>query len=143
MMDTEQFFQKIRSYTQLSAEAEQAWLALLKEKTYRRGENFISTGKVPKNVAFVTKGLFSQYYITDNGDMVIKYFFPEGAVAGSIARLMLKTIPISNMSGMKTPEEPSSLIPLMYYRFNLNNIRLQWFNKPNVFKKAISNSSNC
>src|ERR1044072_8010881 len=90
-MDTEQFFQKIRSYTPLSSAAEQAWLALLKEKTYRRGENFISTGTVPRNVAFVTKGLFSQYYITDSGDEVIKYFFPEGAIAGSIPATLTKT----------------------------------------------------
>jgi CRP-like cAMP-binding protein len=83
-MTTDQFFQKIRTYTDLTEEAESAWQNLLKEKTYRKGDNFISIGHIPKKVAFVTKGLFSQYYIKDNGEAIIKYFFPEGRIAGSI-----------------------------------------------------------
>ncbi|WP_238326478.1 Crp/Fnr family transcriptional regulator [Pedobacter heparinus] len=71
-------------YTVLSKEAESAWRNLLKEKTYKKGECFIRIGQVPKKVAFVLKGLFSQNYIDDNGDTVIKYFFPEGRIAGSI-----------------------------------------------------------
>lgn len=79
-----QFFQKIRSCTDLTKDAEKAWSNLLKGKTYSKGDNFINTGQIPKKVAYVTKGLFSQYYIKDNGDTVIKYFFPEGRIAGSI-----------------------------------------------------------
>lgn len=90
-MNTEPFFQKIRTYVDLSTEAEQAWLALLKEKTYHKGDNFIRTGQIPSKVAFITKGLFSQYYITDNGDTVIKYFFPEGRFAGSIPATLTKS----------------------------------------------------
>lgn len=83
-MKTDIFFQKVRSYTGLSDEAEIAWTKILREKEYRKGEYFIRIGEVPQKVAFVCKGLFSQYYITDNGDTVIKYFFPEGRIAGSI-----------------------------------------------------------
>lgn len=90
-MNTDQFFQKISTYTNLSPEAEDAWLALLKENTYRRGDNFIHIGQTPKKVAFVTKGLFSQYYITEKGDTVIKYFFPEGRIAGSIPATLTKS----------------------------------------------------
>ncbi|WP_109696586.1 Crp/Fnr family transcriptional regulator [Chitinophaga deserti] len=90
-MNTDQFFQMVRSYTDLSMEAELAWLALIKVKTYSKGENFIRTGQVPQNVAFVTKGLFSQYYIADSGETVIKYFFPEGRIAGSIPATLTKT----------------------------------------------------
>lgn len=81
---TEQFFEKIRTYTDLSEGAENAWRKLLIEKTYKRGDNFVSLGQKPKNAAFVVKGLFSQYYINDKGETVIKYFFPEGRIAGSI-----------------------------------------------------------
>lgn len=90
-MNTDQFFQKVRSYADLSMEAERAWLALIKEKTYTKGENFIRTGQIPQKVAFVTKGLFSQYYIADNGETVIKYFFPEGRIAGSIPATLTKS----------------------------------------------------
>lgn len=83
-MTTEQFFNKIKTYTNLTPEAENAWLGLLKEKTYQKGETFISVGQTPKTVAFVKKGLFSQYYLNENGEAIIKYFFPEGRIAGAI-----------------------------------------------------------
>lgn len=81
---TTQFFNKIRTYTDLSKKAETAWENLLREKTYQKGDDFINLGQTPKKVAFVLKGLFSQNYINDNGETVIKYFFPEGRIAGSI-----------------------------------------------------------
>lgn len=83
-MTTDPFFKKIKTYTDLSKEAENAWQNLLVEKTYHKGDNFISIGETPKKVAFVVKGLFSQYYINDKGETIIKYFFPEGRIAGSI-----------------------------------------------------------
>lgn len=91
IMTTEQFFKKIRTYTDLSKEAENTWLELLREKTYAKGDNFISIGQKPNKVAFVVKGLFSQYYINDNGETVIKYFFPEGRIAGSIPATLTNT----------------------------------------------------
>ncbi len=36
-------------------------------------------------------GITLQYYITDDGDMVIKYFFPEGTIAGSIPATLTKS----------------------------------------------------
>lgn len=83
-MATDPFFEKINTYTQLSKEAEKAWHRLLIEKTYQKGDHFISIGQVPKKAAYVVKGLFAQYYINENGETVIKYFFPEGRIAGSI-----------------------------------------------------------
>lgn len=83
-MTTEIFFKKIKTYAALSKEAENAWQELIIEKTYHKGDNFLRIGQVPKKVAFVVKGLFSQYYINDEGETIIKYFFPEGRIAGSI-----------------------------------------------------------
>lgn len=90
-MNTDQFFQKIRTYADLGTEAEHTWLALLREKMYRKGDHFIRTGQTPQKVAFITKGLFSQYYITDRGDTVIKHFFPEGRFAGSVPATLTKS----------------------------------------------------
>ncbi len=89
-MNTDIFFQKIKSYTDLTTEAEKAWADILKEKVYAKGDYFIQIGQVPRKVAFVCKGLFSQYYITDKGDTVIKYFFPEGRIAGSVPATLTK-----------------------------------------------------
>jgi CRP-like cAMP-binding protein len=90
-METAIFYQKIKSYTTLSAEAEEAWIHLLREKEYSKGEHFISVGQIPRKVAFVVKGLFSQYYIADDGSSIIKYFFQEGRIAGSMPAVITKT----------------------------------------------------
>ncbi|MGS2765172.1 Crp/Fnr family transcriptional regulator [Sinomicrobium sp. M5D2P9] len=90
-MNTDLFFQKIRTYVDLSIEAEHAWQILLKEKNYHKGDDFIRIGQVPKKVAFVIKGLFAQCYIADNGDSVIKYFFPESRIAGVIPATLTKS----------------------------------------------------
>jgi len=87
-MNTEPFFNKIRSYHQISGEAELAWAKLLQPKAYKKGENFINEGQKPKKVAFVSKGLFSQYYTDDNGDIIIKYFFPEERFAASVSAML-------------------------------------------------------
>jgi CRP-like cAMP-binding protein len=95
------FFQKIKSYTQLSPEAESAWAALLHEKKYNKGDNFIADGQVPRKLAFVVKGLFSQYYISPDGDIVIKYFFPEQRIAGSISSMLTGTPGIFTITALE------------------------------------------
>lgn len=90
-MDTEIFFQKINKYTDLTPEAKQEWAGLLKKRVYKRGEYFIRVGQIPKKVAFILNGLLFQYFITDNGETVIKYFFPEGRIAGSIPATLTGT----------------------------------------------------
>lgn len=87
-MNTDLFFQKIRSYYHISAEAESAFKALLRLKKYAKNENFVSLGQQPKKIAFVLSGLFSQNYITDEGNVVIKYFFPEQRLAASLSAML-------------------------------------------------------
>lgn len=85
-----QFFQEVKKNNTLSVEAEQDWAVLLRPQTYRRGDYFIGVGQIPRKVAYVVKGLFSQYYITDEGNTVIKNFFPEGRLAGSVPATLRK-----------------------------------------------------
>lgn len=91
MANTDLFFEKIKTYALLTKESELAWADLLKEKVYNKGEYLVGIGQVPRKIAFVCKGLFSQYYIDNDGDTVIKYFFPEGRIAGSIPATLTKT----------------------------------------------------
>lgn len=100
-MNTDLFFKKINTYTTLSKEAESAWKDLLVEKTYQKGENFVSIGQTPKKVAFVIKGLFSQYYINDNGETIIKYFFPEGRIAGSVPAILTQTESLFDITALE------------------------------------------
>ncbi len=118
-MNTEPFFKKIRTYHDISAEAELAWTKLLQQKTYKKGENFVSEGQKPKKVAFVCKGLFSQYYIADNGDTIIKYFFPEGRFAASVSAML------SNTPGMFTITAIENTTVLEYDFFEFKRLFTQ------------------
>lgn len=107
------FFQKIENYVKLSDTAKADWEALLKAKTYKRGESFVRIGQVPRNVAFVVKGLFSQNYVTDKGETVIKYFFPEGRIAGSIPATLAKTESLFEITAL----EDTSVLEYDYHAF--------------------------
>lgn len=96
-----QFFEKIKTYTKLSKEAENAWQCLLVERTYPKGDNFISIGQTPKRVAFVVKGLFSQYYINEDGETIIKCFFSEGRIAGSIPAMLTQSESLFDITALE------------------------------------------
>lgn len=87
-MNTGLFFQKIKTYQKISEQAEKDWAELLDYKKYKKGDNFVAIGEHPTKVAFVINGLFSQNYITDDGDVVIKYFFPEQRFAASLSAML-------------------------------------------------------
>jgi CRP-like cAMP-binding protein len=101
-MNTELFFNKIRSYHAISDEAEKAWTKLLQQKKYKKGENFVVEGENPKKVAFVVQGLFSQHYVTDNGDVIIKYFFPEQRLAASVSAMLRKAPGMFTITAIET-----------------------------------------
>jgi CRP-like cAMP-binding protein len=90
-MSHDVFFKKIKTYTELSPQAEAAWAALLRENTYKKGDNFITEGQTPKKVAFIVNGLMYQYFAAENGDMVVKYFFPENRIAGSMTATLTQS----------------------------------------------------
>lgn len=85
----EAFFTKIRAYADLSVNAEQAWKSLLCPRQYRKDELFIREGDVPTTYAFVVEGLLCQRYVGRDGDMIIKYFFPEHRIAASVSATLL------------------------------------------------------
>jgi CRP-like cAMP-binding protein len=100
-MSTASFFKKIRTYHNISEEAELAWTKLLRPKIYKKGENFINEGQKPRRVAFVVKGLFSQYYPADNGDIIIKYFFSEERLAASVSAMLNNTPSIFTITAIE------------------------------------------
>jgi CRP-like cAMP-binding protein len=88
-MTAETFFAKIRTYADLPRSAEQAWASLLRERRYSKDEPFIRAGDVPTTFAFVVDGLLCQHYVGREGEMVIKYFFPENRIAASVSATLL------------------------------------------------------
>ncbi len=99
--EAEIFLTKMSSYQPLSTEARLAWSGILRKKTYKKGENFVSEGQLTHKAAFVLEGLFSQYYTADNGDVVIKYFFPELRLAASVTAILSRTPSIFTISAIE------------------------------------------
>jgi CRP-like cAMP-binding protein len=90
-MSKARFFQQVRNYYPVTAASEQAWADLLKEKKYRKGELLVTEGQVPRKFAFICRGLAYQSYLPPEGEMIIKYFFPENRLAASVTATMTGT----------------------------------------------------
>lgn len=90
-MNQAQFFQQIRKYYPITEASEQAWSDLLKEKMYNKGELLITEGQVPRKFAFICRGLAYQFFLPPEGEMIIKYFFPENRLAASVTATMTST----------------------------------------------------
>ncbi|MBN9382133.1 MAG: Crp/Fnr family transcriptional regulator [Chitinophagaceae bacterium] len=88
LADMQEFWEKINSYGRLSDEGRLAWEGILRQRTYDKNDFFVQEGQVPRMVAFVSRGLFSQYFCADNGDTVIKRFFPDGYFVASTSALL-------------------------------------------------------
>ncbi len=89
-MTTAAFFANIRTYAELSNESENAWASLLRARHYRKDDIFIQGGDVPNRYAFVVEGLLCQHYVGRDGDLIIKYFFPENRIAASVSATLLR-----------------------------------------------------
>jgi CRP-like cAMP-binding protein len=112
-MSTELFFKKIRSYHNISEQAESAWSKLLRLKTYKRGDYFVTEGQYPKEVGFVVKGLMYQSYTSNTGDIVIKVFFPEQRLAASVGAMLSDTQSMYNIIAI----EKSDVLTYNFFEF--------------------------
>ncbi|HYE54484.1 MAG TPA: Crp/Fnr family transcriptional regulator [Chitinophagaceae bacterium] len=91
-MDALSFFmQRFESYGALSAASKAALEQIINRKLYKRNDYFIREGQCPRNIAFVCEGLFSQYFTSSDGDVIIKRFFPEGYYCTSMSALVSNT----------------------------------------------------
>jgi len=107
----EKFWQRINNYTRLSDESRIAWEKGLKRKVYSKNELFLAEGQIPRAVAFVGEGLFAQSYTSEDGDTIIKRFFPEGYFVASTSALLLKGPSMFTIKAL----EPSVVLE---YNFN-------------------------
>ena len=109
----QRFWDRINFYGTLSAESRNAWEQIVKKRVYKKGELFLSEGQLPKMVAFVAEGLFSQYYCTPEGDTVIKKFFPENHMVASTSALLKKEPGMFTIKALET----STVFEYNFYSF--------------------------
>lgn len=109
----QQFWEKLRSYGQLSEKSRLAWEAIVKERKYEKNEFFLQEGQIPRTVAFVSKGLFSQYFSAENGDTIIKRFFPENFFVASTSALLTHSPSLFTIKTL----EPSTVLEYNFSAF--------------------------
>jgi CRP-like cAMP-binding protein len=109
----EQLRAKFGTYGTLSEEAMEDLAKLLRPHSYAKGDYFLQEGQMAKNVAFVVKGLFSQYYASSDGDMVVKKFFPENHFAGSLPAMLTHSPSIFAIRAL----EPTETLEYNFYDF--------------------------
>lgn len=97
----------------LSDEAMEDMTRLLRLNSYAKGDYFLKEGQMPKNVAFVVKGLLSQYYSSPEGDVVVKKFFPENHFAGSLPAMLTRSPSIFAIRAL----EPTETLEYNFYDF--------------------------
>jgi len=97
----EEFFKKIAEYTTLSNESELAWVKILRSRRFNKGDYLVRQGETARTVAFVCKGLFSQYSLADDGNTFIKRFFSEGYFAASTTSLLSESPSITSIEAIE------------------------------------------
>lgn len=98
----EQIFEKLSSYGTLTDSSKQAFLNIMQERTIKKNEFFLQEGQLPRNAAFVIKGLFSQYFTDNEGNIVIKKFFTESFFMASISALLINQPSLLSIKALET-----------------------------------------
>ncbi|WP_255496119.1 Crp/Fnr family transcriptional regulator [Mucilaginibacter sp. FT3.2] len=105
------FWEFIETYTSISPESKLAWSALLKKSELAKGDYFLRAGSVPKNIAFIKKGLLSYDYVDANGKKVTKKFFFENSLVASTSALLTQEPGMFSIQALEDCE-------LLSYSFN-------------------------
>ncbi|WP_291885676.1 Crp/Fnr family transcriptional regulator [Chryseobacterium sp.] len=88
LYDMAAFWEFIEHYSSISEESKNAWSALLKTSSIPKGDNYLDQGAIPKDIAFISGGLLSYYYLNEKGEKIIKRFFQENSLVASTSALL-------------------------------------------------------
>ena len=82
------FFTALNTYHALEDETRRAFEKLVRIREIPAGAKYLSADEVPVFVSYIYSGLFSYYFQYENGDTVIKKFFPENTFMASTSALI-------------------------------------------------------
>lgn len=108
-----EFWNKVAAYANLSDQSKEAWLKILRKKTYAKDQYFIMEGEVAESVAFVVHGLFSQFHTAENGDVVIKRFFFEDFFVASTSSMLTRKPSLFSIKAL----EPCTVLEYNFQEF--------------------------
>lgn len=83
------FFTAVNTYYSLEEDTRLALGKLLRIREVPAGTTYLSADEVPVFISYIYKGLFSYFFQYENGDMVIKKFFPENTFVAATSALIM------------------------------------------------------
>lgn len=87
-----EFLNKIKAVTDIPAEQEEKFLAIISVRHIHQGEHFVHAGRTTRTIGFVDTGLFRYYYTTEEGVEFTKGFFDKHSVLSAYDAI-LENIP--------------------------------------------------
>jgi len=84
------FYQMLNHFSELPYEKALEGLHLLKHQRIKKGEHFVKIDTTADKLAYIAKGLFRVYYITENGDEKILVFRGAGFMLSAFSGLVEK-----------------------------------------------------
>lgn len=84
----EELLEIMSGYYPLSQTTKEALKPLVQYKKIRKNDYFLQAGEVPKYYYFLNKGLAAYYFISKEGDTVIKKFFSNQSFVASTSAII-------------------------------------------------------
>lgn len=109
----QEFWKRTELFASLSNESKEAWESIIRVRDIRKNDYFLNEGDTPKTVAFVSSGLFAQYFAGKEGELIIKNFFREGNFMASLSALLIRSPSLFTIKAL----ESSSILEFNFYRF--------------------------
>lgn len=98
------FISLIESLVKIPSEQKKKFDALISLKLIRKGDFFVKQNQYPSSIAFLTKGLFRYFYLSNKGEEFTKGFFVENTILSSYSALVEKRVSYFSIEALEDAE---------------------------------------
>lgn len=135
----ESFRQAVLSYYPVSEDSLSAFESILRPKFIPKHSFYLLQGDIPRTIAFIERGLFSYFYTAENGDAVIKKFFPEHYFISSTAAMLSGTPSLFSIYALEGTQvfeyESAAFRQLMNQHTDIAHFQIRYLEKNWVIDK--------
>lgn len=105
----------VKSIIDLPEEQERSLLKKSRSQVLRKRESFIKEGRIPKEFAYVKKGLFRYFYSDEKGHDYTKGFFPEKTFLSAYTSMINREPSLLTIEAL----EDSEIVVIDYHKWEL------------------------
>jgi CRP-like cAMP-binding protein len=98
------FLNFIDTLVEIPEGQKQKFEALITTKQLNRGDFYVRQGQYPNSIAFLTKGLFRYFYLSNRGEEFTKGFFTENTVLSAYSALIENRVAYFSIEALEDSE---------------------------------------